>query len=1516
MKKKYLGLFSTFFIAALLEIPTSSSGLTEGNIRASQTHSRYITSREFDPCSMFVTSEKLVRIVLPWKCSETMWSSNYCEFKGIFCKKGIITNIVVTDYRLPLVTLGDEICQVGTMVRLDLSRNQMGGRIPTCLGLLKNLEYIDLSGNYITGSIPEQLGELSALKVLKLNDNLLSGSVPERILKLSKLRSLRIQNNKLLQASQSQKNIYSEILSQRAISLSNFIRIDEAGAGSQNRSLCDFARTTNIGKVLSTKRHSQWNCSHNNTVPISNPCFWYGIQCTNSVVTSIILESANIAGVIPSTIGALTGLHTLDLSFNSLSGSIPSEIGHMTALRSLFLLYNRLTSSIPSTLWLLTNLQWLDLDTNSLTGTLSSNIGSLQNLVYLDLDTCPLHGTLPSSIGLLSSLQYLVLYNMGLSGGLPPSISRLTSLLYIDVGGNKLNSSIPSTIGTMTNLQTLSLHGNMFTGPLPSSIGYLANLTQLSFDSNSLTSSIPSSIGYLTQIPGLSLTRNFMTSSLPTALGLLNQLTFLEVYDNSFTGSIPSTLGFLTNIRNLILSASFTSSLPSSIGQLHQLTGLFLPGNAFTTAIPSSLQYLTQLTYMDMSDNQFSSSIPSWIGLLSQLQTLYLHINKFTGSIPSQMGLLSALTALQLQSCSFSSSLPPSLGLLAKLKRFWAYSNRFSSSIPTTVGRMVSLNTLSLSDNRLTGPIPSSIGYLSSSLLFVYLDHNFLSSSLPTALGLLSNLIEIDLSSNRLVGVVPTSVSRMASLFQLHLNANRLTGIPPFQLCNLSNLQFLYMANNSLECALWCQQDGPWGSGYSIPRCPDGQDMAMADINQRLGVARALSKTVSSTTLTPIVTVGSGVTPTLVQFLNAFEYRVTTTLLNVAAFSVVLCADPSCTNILYSNSGGKAFKTSLARPSFYIGIWSGRNGLFILPVSYLFHIEVYHFSTSTWRFGVPQLPGYGNMTYATGLCQEVWDGVTCRLGQVVGLNLKALGLQGPLPTSIGLLTGLSSLVLSSNGIRGLMPSTLGLLTNIVTLQLTSNEFNGTIPTALAMLSTSLVSLDVSYNLLSHSLPTLITSLSKLRVLYADGNLFSGEVSSELCRAVTTKNLTLTLTDNPHLTCYQRECWSTASVVEKQFDSSLSMCVPTQVPTSAPTASPSLIYASTEEDKTSLGTSSIIAIAVLGSMLVVLILGFLVHSFFFKGKVRAARLRKLKLEKLPVHRALLTAGMDIQDIIEAIRAHGKTANEQDYDGDTALKIIYSGKKPYTQLTPEVIAMLIEIALPLDTVTKEPLDPMEHKYGWAESLHQNEEYVIDAVAMTLNKHSNCAQELANSLDEEGRRCIDIANQRCKDIILRKLWLHSRYDLKPGLPEHRSATSVVVFAVDHIPTAHVHGSLQKSYCTQVALKFMLNREQYRRELHVRASSKFDDRYVLGVLSHYDGSSFESDDQKFRSDAIAKGFEGYPFCVVMEAGSVSLKHYIDRENFVGVEWGKIRDVSKQVVMALQHVHRRGSIHGDLKGK
>jgi len=67
-------------------------------------------------------------------------------------------------------------------------------------------------------------------------------------------------------------------------------------------------------------------------------------------------------------------------------------------------------------------------------------------------------------------------------------------------------------------------------------------------------------------------------------------------------------------------------------------------------------------------------------------------------------------------------------------------------------------------------------------------------------------------------------------------------------------------------------------------------------------------------------------------------------------------------------------------------------------------------------------------SYATGLCQSPWPGVTCSRGTVVGLNLKAVGVGGKLRSSAGLLTGLTTLALSSNAISGVLDSSLGYLT--------------------------------------------------------------------------------------------------------------------------------------------------------------------------------------------------------------------------------------------------------------------------------------------------------------------------------------------------------------------------------------------------------------------------------------------------------------------------------------------------------
>jgi len=120
----------------------------------------------------------------------------------------------------------------------------------------------------------------------------------------------------------------------------------------------------------------------------------------------------------------------------------------------------------------------------------------------------------------------------------------------------------------------------------------------------------------------------------------------------------------------------------------------------------------------------------------------------------------------------------------------------------------------------------------------------------------------------------------------------------------------------------------------------------------------------------------------------------------------------------------------------------------------------------------------------------------------------------------------------------------------------------------------------------------------------------------------------------------------------------------------------------------------------------------------------------------------------------------------------------------------------------------------------------------------------------------------------------------------------------------------------CASVAMKFMKNRDQFDRELSIRAICKFDSRYVLDCLRSYDGDRQDEKNVAFRKDAILKGYEEYPYCVVMEAGTMSLKHLIDKQNIAGQDWDAIRNMTKQIAKAVQHVHERGVIHGDIKGK
>ncbi|KAL0284705.1 UNVERIFIED_CONTAM: Somatic embryogenesis receptor kinase [Sesamum angustifolium] len=85
------------------------------------------------------------------------------------------------------------------------------------------------------------------------------------------------------------------------------------------------------------------------------------------------LYSNNISGPIPSDLGNLTNLVSLDLYLNSFTGPIPDTLGKLSKLRFLRLNNNSLTGPIPMSLTNISSLQVLDLSNNRLSGAVPDN---------------------------------------------------------------------------------------------------------------------------------------------------------------------------------------------------------------------------------------------------------------------------------------------------------------------------------------------------------------------------------------------------------------------------------------------------------------------------------------------------------------------------------------------------------------------------------------------------------------------------------------------------------------------------------------------------------------------------------------------------------------------------------------------------------------------------------------------------------------------------------------------------------------------------------------------------------------------------------------------------------------------------------------------------------------------------------------------------------------------------------------------------------------------------------------
>jgi Leucine-rich repeat (LRR) protein len=314
-------------------------------------------------------------------------------------------------------------------------------------------------------------------------------------------------------------------------------------------------------------------------------------------------------------------------------------------------LANNLTGTIPTEIGLLSNLMSLDLSQNSLTGTIPIDLLRMKTLTILDLSFNGLVGSIPTEIGLLSNLETLGVVNANVDGMLPTELGLLTEIKLLMIGHNPLLSGrIPTELGLLKRLQIIFLVWNDLLGPIPTELGQLSELHQLHFTHNRLSGTLPAEIGNLENLTKLDIGGNALTQRIPTEIGKLSHLTWLSLYENVFWGHLPTEIGRLSNLELLaLLQNTLGGARPTELGLLTTLTNLSLGDNNLSGRLPTEFGRLKSLRSLKVRFNQLTGAIPSELGFLTGLTELHLGDNKFTGLVPGELDRLSQLESLQLQ---------------------------------------------------------------------------------------------------------------------------------------------------------------------------------------------------------------------------------------------------------------------------------------------------------------------------------------------------------------------------------------------------------------------------------------------------------------------------------------------------------------------------------------------------------------------------------------------------------------------------------------------------------------------------------------------------------------------------------------------------------------------------------------------------------------------------------------------------------------------------------------------------
>ncbi|KAM7280216.1 hypothetical protein ACFE04_007350 [Oxalis oulophora] len=553
----------------------------------------------------------------------TSWNSStsVCNFTGVICSDGLVSEIDISYKQLAGRLPFDSICQLQGLKKLSLGFNYLYGHVTNDLNKCVMLQYLDISNNGFTGEFPD-LSELIHLQHLYLSNSGFSGLFPwKSLLNMTGLVTLSIGDN--------------------------------------------FFDPSEFPREILNLKKLNWlylaNCSIRGKIPpeIGNLAELRNLELSDNELSGEIpaeiaklrnlwqleLYTNNLSGKLPAGLRNLIKLERFDASQNKLEGDL-SELRFLTSLVSLQLFKNQFTGQVPVEFGQFKNLVNLSLYTNKLTGTLPRELGSWSEFDYIDVSENYLTGPIPPDMCKQGKMTRVLMLKNKFTGPIPESYANCKTLKRFRVSSNSLSGMVPAGIWGLPNLETIDLSFNQFEGPITSDIKHAKCLGNLLAENNNLSGDLPPDISQATSLVKVDLSYNQISGKLPEKMGDLKKLSSLTLQNNRLSGSIPDSLGYCDSLSDMNMAHnSLSGNIPNTLGFLPTLNSLNLSGNHLYGRIPESLSSL-RLSLFDLSLNDLSGRIP---------QSLY--IQAYNGSFAGNPHLCSSTVLSSIKKCSSHSEM-------------------------------------------------------------------------------------------------------------------------------------------------------------------------------------------------------------------------------------------------------------------------------------------------------------------------------------------------------------------------------------------------------------------------------------------------------------------------------------------------------------------------------------------------------------------------------------------------------------------------------------------------------------------------------------------------------------------------------------------------------------------------------------------------------------------------------------------------------------------------------------------